>query len=186
MTDMQSARRYAWQTLACDRGLRLPDRDHRLRAALIARSVSHADVVGAWLGTRSVRAGARDPDADLGRGAAFRRRDCRPLRAGDGACASAPCSMRLGLAWMANASSPGELYLSAGFLTGFGLAGASFTVVIGAFGKLLPARMALAVVRPRHGCRIIRAIPVRADRGRSQWCLSLADDADDFRRHRAC
>ena len=45
-----------------------------------------------------------------------------------------------GLAWMANASSPGELYLSAGFLTGFGLAGASFTVVIGAFGKLLPAK----------------------------------------------
>ncbi len=45
-----------------------------------------------------------------------------------------------GLGWMANASSPGELYLSAGFLTGFGLAGASFTVVIGAFGKLLPVR----------------------------------------------
>jgi MFS family permease len=44
----------------------------------------------------------------------------------------------LGLAWMANAASPGALYLSAGFLTGFGLAGASFTVVIGAFGKLLP------------------------------------------------
>lgn len=45
-----------------------------------------------------------------------------------------------GLAWMAHASSPGELYLSGGFLTGFGLAGASFTVVIGAFGKLLPAK----------------------------------------------
>jgi MFS family permease len=45
-----------------------------------------------------------------------------------------------GFAWMANASSPGELYLSAGFLTGFGLAGVSFTVVIGAFGKLLPPR----------------------------------------------
>lgn len=45
-----------------------------------------------------------------------------------------------GLGWMANASSPGELYLSGGFLTGFGLAGASFTVVIGAFGKLLPVQ----------------------------------------------
>jgi MFS family permease len=44
----------------------------------------------------------------------------------------------VGLVWMANSSSPGELYLSAGFLTGFGLAGVSFTVVIGAFGKLLP------------------------------------------------
>jgi MFS family permease len=45
-----------------------------------------------------------------------------------------------GLAWMAHASSPGELYLSGGLLTGFGLAGASFTVVIGAFGKLLPEK----------------------------------------------
>ena len=45
-----------------------------------------------------------------------------------------------GLAWMAHASSPAELYLSAGFMTGFGLAGVSFTVVIGAFGKLLPAQ----------------------------------------------
>ena len=30
------------------------------------------------------------------------------------------------------------MYLSAGVLIGFGLAGSSFTVVIGAFGKLLP------------------------------------------------
>ena len=43
-----------------------------------------------------------------------------------------------GLAWMAFATSQGALILSAGFLIGFGLAGTSFTVVIGAFGKLLP------------------------------------------------
>jgi MFS family permease len=43
-----------------------------------------------------------------------------------------------GLAWMAHATSQGALILSAGFLIGFGLAGTSFTVVIGAFGKLLP------------------------------------------------
>jgi MFS family permease len=43
-----------------------------------------------------------------------------------------------GLAWMAYATSQGALILSAGFLIGFGLAGTSFTVVIGAFGKLLP------------------------------------------------
>lgn len=43
-----------------------------------------------------------------------------------------------GLAWMAFATSAGELFLSAGVLIGFGLAGTSFTVVIGAFGKLLP------------------------------------------------
>lgn len=44
----------------------------------------------------------------------------------------------LGLVGMAYASSQGALILSAGFLIGFGLAGTSFTVVIGAFGKLLP------------------------------------------------
>lgn len=45
----------------------------------------------------------------------------------------------LGLTWMAYASSQAELMASAGALIGFGLAGTSFTVVIGAFGKLLPA-----------------------------------------------
>lgn len=44
----------------------------------------------------------------------------------------------VGFAWMVFAKTPGEMYLSAGVLIGFGLAGASFTVVIGAFGKLLP------------------------------------------------
>jgi len=44
----------------------------------------------------------------------------------------------LGLASMAYASSPGMLYLTAGVVIGFGLAGASFTIVIGAFGRLMP------------------------------------------------
>jgi MFS family permease len=44
----------------------------------------------------------------------------------------------VGFAWMVFAGTPGEMYLSAGVLIGFGLAGVSFTVVIGAFGKLLP------------------------------------------------
>src|SRR5262249_49795085 len=44
----------------------------------------------------------------------------------------------LGVAAMAYASTPAAMYLSAGVLIGFGLSGASFTVVIGAFGKLLP------------------------------------------------
>jgi MFS family permease len=43
-----------------------------------------------------------------------------------------------GLAWMANSTSAGELLFSAGVLTGFGLAGTSFTIVLGAFAKLLP------------------------------------------------
>ncbi len=44
----------------------------------------------------------------------------------------------MGLAGMAYATSQSALILSAGPLIGFGLAGTSFTVVIGAFGKLLP------------------------------------------------
>src|SRR5262249_57013151 len=43
-----------------------------------------------------------------------------------------------GLASMAYAATPGMLQLTAGAVIGFGLAGSSFTVVIGAFGKLMP------------------------------------------------
>ena len=44
----------------------------------------------------------------------------------------------LGLASMAYASTAGMLYLTAGAVIGFGLAGSSFTIVIGAFGTLMP------------------------------------------------
>src|SRR5215471_11282152 len=44
----------------------------------------------------------------------------------------------LGLALMAHSQSPAMLELSAGLLIGFGLSGCAFTVVLGAFGKLLP------------------------------------------------
>jgi len=44
----------------------------------------------------------------------------------------------VGIIWMAYATTPLELHLSAGVLIGFGLAGCSFTLVIGAFGKLMP------------------------------------------------
>jgi MFS family permease len=43
-----------------------------------------------------------------------------------------------GLAMMAYASNAAVLELSAGLLVGFGLSGCAFTVVLGAFGKLLP------------------------------------------------
>ena len=39
---------------------------------------------------------------------------------------------------MAYAATPGMLHLTAGAVIGFGLAGSSFTIVIGAFGKLMP------------------------------------------------
>jgi len=44
----------------------------------------------------------------------------------------------LGLVLMAHSTSPIMLDLSAGVLIGFGLAGCSFNLVLGAFGKLLP------------------------------------------------
>jgi MFS family permease len=47
----------------------------------------------------------------------------------------------IGLAAMSYSTTPGELDISAGLLVGFGLAGCSFTIVLAAFGKLLPERM---------------------------------------------
>jgi MFS family permease len=44
----------------------------------------------------------------------------------------------LGLAAMAYSTTPAMLHLTAGLLIGFGLAGTSFTLVLGAFGKLMP------------------------------------------------
>jgi MFS family permease len=44
-----------------------------------------------------------------------------------------------GLIWMAYAQTPFELYMSAGVLIGLGLAGCSFSIVIGAFAKQLPS-----------------------------------------------
>lgn len=44
----------------------------------------------------------------------------------------------LGLYLMASATTPSMLTLSAGVLIGFGLSGCAFTIVVGAFGKLVP------------------------------------------------
>jgi MFS family permease len=44
----------------------------------------------------------------------------------------------LGLGMMASATTPSALHISAGVLIGFGLAGCSFTIVLAAFGKLVP------------------------------------------------
>jgi len=46
----------------------------------------------------------------------------------------------LGLIGMSYSTTPGMLNLTAGVLLGFGLAGASFTIVIASFGKLVPER----------------------------------------------
>jgi MFS family permease len=47
----------------------------------------------------------------------------------------------LGLVLMAYSTTPGMLDLSAGLLTGLGIAGTSFTMVIAAFSKLMPPHM---------------------------------------------
>src|ERR1700745_1201855 len=49
----------------------------------------------------------------------------------------------VGLILMAYSTSPGMLDLAAGVFVGFGLAGCSFSVVLAAFGKLLPERWRL-------------------------------------------
>ena len=49
----------------------------------------------------------------------------------------------IGLILMAYSTSPGMLDLAAGVFVGFGLAGCSFSVVLAAFGKLLPERWRL-------------------------------------------
>ncbi|MGH6684339.1 MAG: MFS transporter, partial [Pseudolabrys sp.] len=46
-----------------------------------------------------------------------------------------------GLTLMAYSTTPGTLNLTAGVLTGLGIAGSSFTIVIAAFGKLMPPHM---------------------------------------------
>ena len=80
-----------------------------------------------------------------------------------------------GLAWMATRHARRWiLHLSAGVLIGFGLAGCSFSMVIGAFGKLMPERMAVACVRRRHRGRLVRPVPVLAARGRADRSCRLA------------
>ena len=60
----------------------------------------------------------------------------------------------LGLAAMAYAETPAMLHLSAGVMIGFGLAGSSFTLVIGAFGKLMPPQWrSLPSARERRPAR---------------------------------
>src|SRR4051794_25422595 len=46
----------------------------------------------------------------------------------------------IGLVLMAYSDTPATLQLTAGVVLGFGIAGSSFTIVLGAFGKLMPER----------------------------------------------
>ena len=77
------------------------------------------------------------------------------------------------------------LHLTAGVLIGFGLAGSSFTIVIGAFGKLMPPEWRVARLRRRHRGRLVRAVPVLAARRGADRSIRLAGHAADLRRRRA-
>ena len=71
-----------------------------------------------------------------------------------------------GLILMAHASTAGVLDLSAGVLVGFALSSCSFTIVIGAFGKLLPEAWRSLAFGSRHRGRIVRPVPLLATRAR--------------------
>ena len=80
-------------------------------------------------------------DAAVGRRPADRRRRRRPLWRRARAGRRRDCSTAAGLLLMAfGGNSPRMFYLSAGVLVGFGLSGAGFQVVLGAFAKLMPAQ----------------------------------------------
>src|SRR5262245_19599224 len=118
-------------------GLRLPDCAHRLWGAFGVGIFPHPDVERTRLGPRRVRARARDPNATVGRGPAVGGSGGRPLwgRAGSqrGGGALCPGPRLHGLRGHA-----GDAPSHARAVIGFGLAGSSFTIVIGAFGKLMP------------------------------------------------
>src|SRR5262244_155034 len=91
----------------------------------------------------------------------------------------------LGLAAMAYAATPGMLHLTAGAVIGFGLAGSSFTIVIGAFGKLMPPQWRSFAFGAGTAAGSFRAIPVLAARGGAHRSCRLAGHARHLRRRRA-
>ena len=120
-----------------DRGFGLPDRDAELRAALGARPVPDADVCRPALGSRVFSLALALQNLLWGVGQPFA-----------GALADKFGAVRvlsvgavlyaLGLWLMANSTSPVMLDLGASLLIGLGVAGCSFSLVIGALGKLVP------------------------------------------------
>ena len=91
----------------------------------------------------------------------------------------------IGLAWMANANSIVALDLSAGVLIGFGLAGCSFPMVVGALGKLVPESwrafaFGAGTAAGSFGQFLFSPLAHRADRH-----VLLADRAPGVRRHDA-
>ena len=77
------------------------------------------------------------------------------------------------------------LDLSAGVMIGFGLAGCSFPMVIGALGKLVPENWRALRVRRRHRVGLVRAVPLFAAGAFADRGVLLADRAAGLRRHHA-
>ena len=159
------------------RDLRLPDCDDQLRPALVARLLPHPDVAGAITGAakcsrwrfaiQNLLWGIGQPFAG---GIADRFGATRVMIVG------APL-MRCGPRADGARHHARHARLSAGVLIGFGLSGCSFNLVIGAFGKLLPDGVALARVRRRHRRRLVRPVPLFADRRGADGQIRLADGA---------
>jgi MFS family permease len=121
------------------RGLWLPDRDDQFRSALVpwlfpdALSDAHnwgRDVFALAVAVQNLLWGIGQPFAGA---VADRFGTNRVLGVG-------AILYTLGLVIMAYSNTPGQLILSAGVLIGLGLSGCAFTIVLGAFGKLLPQK----------------------------------------------
>ena len=83
----------------------------------------------------------------------------------------------LGLEWMGRASSPGEWVLSAGFVVGLALAGASLSVVLSAVGRSVSAErrpMALGLVTASSSFGQFVLVPV------TRWLIGRGGTQDAF------
>ena len=155
------------------RRLRLFDLTHIVRAALIARLLSHPDVVCQPLGPRRVRVRAGAAESPLGRRSAAGRHHCRPVRrcprivrwrpdVCGGACADGACDRRSGAR---SVGRPADRFWPL------------WHVIYDDFGDVRQAgaaALALARLRPRHGGRILWAVSLFAALGRAHRLVRLA------------
>ena len=170
-----------WRTPTVRRRLRLPDRDHRVRAAFDARLLSDAAVECQSLGPRRIRLRDRVAEFSLGDRAAAGRHDRRPLRhrAGalhrsgalwgrvraDGSCHERADAQRIGR--RPDRVRTFRLLVSGG---------------AGRVRKDFTAAMALVRIRTWYGRRLVRSVSLLAACGRPDGSVRLAAGAADLRR----
>ncbi len=121
------------------RAVRLPHRAHHLRSACERRPVPDPDDDDTWLGPRCVQLRHRAAELLWGVGQPFAGAVADRFGTLRVLCAGA-LLYAAGLVVMATSTTPSAMTIGAGVLIGFGLAGCSFNLVLGAFGKLLPEK----------------------------------------------